>query len=331
MASPGVRVGVVGATGALGSEVLAALDAAPLRLAQILPIASDRSLGDDIEFQGEVYAVETEKPSLRGLDLVVLCAPPDVSMAFAREALRSEVPCIDASGALAGSSEVPLCVTGVSEPAQASGAPLVCAPCGPALAWSLVLAPLREASALERVTGTVLDAASASGRAGIEALSAESLALFNQQEAPQTSLERPSAFDCWPLAGPGGDDEGDGSAGLATALGRLIQPGLRVSAARIQVPAFVGQASSLWLESREPLEPKRAADRLARAQHVELWEGDDAGPNLRAAAARGEVLVSRPRRDPARERGLQLWFVADPLRLAARNAVELALERLRPH
>ncbi len=70
MASRGVRIGVVGATGALGSEFLAALSESSLPVREIVPIATDRSLGRDVEFQGEVYPVVTEGPSLRGLDLV---------------------------------------------------------------------------------------------------------------------------------------------------------------------------------------------------------------------------------------------------------------------
>ena len=70
---------MLGATGALGREVLAALDASTLRIAELVPVATDRSLGRDIEFQGEIYPVEVQPPPLRGIDLLFCCAPPEAS------------------------------------------------------------------------------------------------------------------------------------------------------------------------------------------------------------------------------------------------------------
>ena len=98
--SRALRVALVGATGALGSEVLGLLDGhAELRVASLLPLASPRSQGESVSFQGETIAVRAEA-ELKGLDLVVCCAPPDASLAWVRQALRAEVPCVDASGAL---------------------------------------------------------------------------------------------------------------------------------------------------------------------------------------------------------------------------------------
>ena len=90
MASRGLRVAVIGATGAFGSEVLVCLDGSSLPIAELVPVATDDSLGEDIEFRGELYPVETELRSLRGLDLVFLCAPAGPSLDFAREALHAQ-------------------------------------------------------------------------------------------------------------------------------------------------------------------------------------------------------------------------------------------------
>ena len=74
MAIAGLRIGVIGATGALGAELLEVLGGSAIRVAQIVPVATEKSLGAEVEFQGEVVAVETELPSLHGLDFVFLCA-----------------------------------------------------------------------------------------------------------------------------------------------------------------------------------------------------------------------------------------------------------------
>jgi aspartate-semialdehyde dehydrogenase len=333
MTSPGVRIAVLGATGALGGEVLAALDASTLRIADLVPVATDRSLGRDIEFQGEIYPVEVQPPRLRGLDLVFCCAPPEASLDVVREALKARVPCIDCSGALSASEEVPVRVAALPASAGDEGAPAIATPAGPELAWSLVLAPLHRAAGLRRVVGSVLEAASVAGRSGIEALSGDSLALFNPQEPRDPADDtRPLAFDCHPAVGA--VDESGSTAResrMAPVLRRLLDSEVAVAISAVQVPAFVGQASLLAVETQQPLDAKQAEDVLSRAPGVELWEQDPEGPNLRAVVGRDVVLVGRVRMDPTIAHGLLLWAVADPLRLAAANAVELAAARLQLH
>lgn len=334
----GLRLGIVGATGALGSEVLAALDATPLRIAEIVPFATDRSLGEDVEFQDQVYPVLTEDPGLRGLDLIFTCAPADASLEWVRRALRAEVPCIDCSGALADEPDVPVRAAALPAPPEGEGAPLIASPSAAALAWSLVLAPLHRAAGVERATGTVLETAAAGGRESIASLSLESLALFNQQELPEDARQgRPLAFDCHPsLEGGEADERGRMPEELRLARGveRLLGAPVPVSATVVQVPAFVGLASTLAIETARPFDPKEAEDHLAQADGVELWVEDATGPNLRAASGRDVVIAGRVRRDGSRsveDRGLLLWLVADGLRLSAANAVALALAKLQAH
>lgn len=329
----GARIGLLGATGALGSEVLAMLDASDLRIAEIVPVATERSLGEAIEFQDNEYAVGTELPSLRGLDLVFCCAPPEASLVWVREALRAEVPCIDGSGALLGSPEVPLCVAALGAASGAEVTPVASAPPGAAIAWSVVLAPLLREAGVRRVVGTVLEAASGSGREGITALSLESLALFNQSEPPEPVAHgRPVAFDVHPALEPA---ESDGvtlrERTLATSVARLLGTEISVAATVSQVPAFVGQSSSLAVETERPIDVKQAEELWASAEGVELWPDSREGPNLRATAGRTDVLVGRVRRDPTCANGLLLWLATDALRLAAANAVTLAVARLRPN
>ncbi|HKE11631.1 MAG TPA: aspartate-semialdehyde dehydrogenase, partial [Myxococcota bacterium] len=98
-----LRVAVAGATGTLGGELLSELDARRFPLGELVPLATQRSAGDAIEFRGEVYDVGTNASRLRGVDLAFLCAPPAGSLEIARRALHECVPCIDLSGALCGS------------------------------------------------------------------------------------------------------------------------------------------------------------------------------------------------------------------------------------
>jgi len=111
-------------------------------------------------------------------------------------------------------------------------------------------------------------------------------------------------------------------------LARLLGVEVPVAATVAQIPVFVGQASALAVETERALDPKSARELLGAAPGVALWSHDAEGPNLRAAAGLAHVLVGRLRADPSCERGLLLWLAADPLRLAAANAVALAELRL---
>jgi aspartate-semialdehyde dehydrogenase len=324
-----LRVAVAGATGSLGGELLSVLDARRFPVASIVPLATERSRGESLEFQGEIYEVGTEPARLRGCDLAFLCAPPAASLDLLRLALQLSVPCIDLSGALATQPAVPLLVADVAAPAEALRQPAISTPAGVALAWAPVLAPLLRAAGLRRVLGTVLTSVSGAGRLGIEALSSETIALFNQQELPEPPhFGRPVAFDLLPAVG---DVEEDGATAVERALAhdlkRLLGDGIGVAVSSVRVPTFSGDAATLWIETEAALDPREARELLAKAPGVELWDIDAEGPNTRATAGRDVVLVGRLRRDPSCERGLLLWLAGDTLRLAAVNGVKLAEAR----
>ena len=326
MRPDGLRVAVIGATGALGSEVLAVLSESSLAVRELHPVATDESLGKSIDFQGEEFPVLTEAPPLRGIDWLFLCAPPEVSREFARDALRAEVRCIDLSGALAASPEISLAVAAHRELAPGEAEPLVVTPSGPALAAALVLRPLHEAASLRRVTGSLLEAASSSGRQGIEALYGESMAIVSQRDLPEPDVfGRPVAFDCLPAMGePGESGQTAREGAIADEVGRLLGADSLLALTAIQVPIFVGAAAALTVETEQPLSPGAAAAALEKAPGVELWQGEASGVTMRAAVGRDVVLVGRIRPDPTTERALQLWLAADVLRLSAANAVALA-------
>jgi len=330
MASTGLRIGVVGATGALGAELIQALAASSIRVSQIVPIASERSLGMTVEFQGVEYAVETDASSLHGLDFVFLCAPRSVSLEIARRSLHAEIPGVDLSGALAPTPEVPLQVAALGVPTEEAAFPFVATPTAPALALAQVLHPLADAAGLVRVVGTILDSVSVAGVRGIESLMSESLALFNQQQVPEpTVFSRPVAFDCGPATRrPGDCEEVPREQETVRDLARLLGSDVGYGITAVQVPTFLGLAASLLVETRESLGADEARAVLAKAPGVELWPDGSEGPSLRATAGRTEVLVGRIREDPTSKRGLLVWLASDPATLAAANAIELVEARL---
>jgi aspartate-semialdehyde dehydrogenase len=327
-ARAGLRIGVVGATGTLGTELLELLDLSSLRVSEIVPIATDRSLGRDIEFQGSLFPVETDDARLAGLDLAFLCAPPSAALDFVRRVLRERVPCIDLSGATAGTEDVPMRVAGYGSVPE--DIPLLAIPRSPALSLVMALQPIAAAVGLKRVSGAILESASWAGKDGMAALYQESIAVFNQQPLPESTVfPGPVAFDC--MSGAEGLDA-EGLAPRESALIRdlalLLGGEVKIATTLVQVPVFVGVGAALSIETKRDIEVGEAEDLLRKAPGVELAADSDSVPTTRAVVGRDSVLIGRLRGDPSVERGLQLWLVADPLRLAASHAIQLAALRL---
>ena len=114
--STGLRIGIAGGSGTLGREILSVLSDRRFPVQEIIPFATERSIGEEVDFGGEIFAIEAAPKSLRGLDLLMICTPVAAALDLVRTALHEEVTCIDCSGAMAGSLEVPLYVADLCSP-----------------------------------------------------------------------------------------------------------------------------------------------------------------------------------------------------------------------
>jgi aspartate-semialdehyde dehydrogenase len=318
-----LRVAVVGATGTLGRELIEQLAERRFPIQELVPIASDRSIGEVVEWLGHELPVVAEH-TLAGLDLVFVCTPPAAGPEWLRAALVARVACIDCSGAGAAREEIPLLDPERAPGPAALASPVLALPSPIALALARVVTALRGTAAVQRVVATVCESASSAGRAGIDALQAETVALFAQQDPPEDSpFTHAVAFDALPATGPIG--VGDLSASEAAAqrdLARLV-PGLRSAVAALRVPTFSG----LGIQAAVELEPVVATEAIEKALDEAAGLrvfGSPAGPSLRDAAGDAEVLVGRVRHDPTRVGGVLLWLALDPVRVTAASAVRLA-------
>lgn len=315
--SSGRRIVVYGVTGQLGHELVEELDASGWPIAELVGVATPASLGQEFDFRGEALDVVAEAPVLKGRDLVFICTPKGPALEIVRQALLAEVPCIDCSGALAGQAAVPL-----AHP-KAMGlesAPVVSIGASTTLAWRPVLEAIGEAAGIARLSATILSSAAAWGREGIGSLSDESIALFNQSEAPSYGpAGRPVAFDVLP----------GGAIDLERVRAELVRErgeGLRLSLGALQVPTFTGEGAVLALELERAL--AREALEQALAARRELVFRDE--PSLRDALGGPSILLGPVEADPAGAEGLayRLWLASDPLRLVAHAALAAAGRRL---
>lgn len=329
MSAPLLRVAVVGATGALGGELLEQLRERRFPLQELRPVATERSLGETIDWLGHELPVATDDVSLAGLDLVFVCTPPAAALDWVRRALRAGVACIDFSGALAGKSEVPLLGVGAEGDSAVLAAPLVAVPAGASLALALVLSALAEEAGLVRLVATLCDGASGIGKGGVEALQAETIALFNQEEPPESGLAHGIAFDCLPASGPLDESgESESERRIHGELGRLLGRELPRALTALRVPIFAGMGIQVSLTTERPLTPERARERLAKLEGVSLWS-QPPGPSTRDAIGEDAVQVGRVRSDASVPAGLSLWLAVDPARLAVAQALRVAEARFR--
>jgi aspartate-semialdehyde dehydrogenase len=305
MAEAGVRVGVVGATGAVGGVTLGLL--AERGFESVRAFASSRSAGKRVAYGDAELLVEEATPETLGAGELQLCffsVGTEASLELVPHAAAAGTVCIDKSDAYRLADGVPLVVAGVNDGALDHDE-IVANPNCSAIQLACVLAPLHEAAGLVRVRLATYQSMSGAGDAGIERL---------RTTAP---AEGDLAMD-WELEG---DEFSEESKLRAETRKILALPDLPLQATCVRVPVLVGHAQAIWVETERPLSPADARDVLAGAPHVALE--DFATPGH--AAGRDEVLVGRIRPDTANATGLALWSVNDNLRKgAALNAVQIA-------
>ena len=300
-----VRIGVVGATGAVGTVTLELL--AERGLGRVRAFASSRSAGREVPFGGATLTVEEATPEALAagdLDLVFFSVGTAASRELVPDAVAGGAVAIDKSDAYRLADGVPLVVAGVNDDAL-DGDSIVANPNCSAMQLTCVLKPLHDAAGLARVRLATYQSMSGAGDAGIERLRAT--------EPAEGDLMMDWDFD--------GEEFSEEWKLRAETRKILALPELPVHATCVRVPVLVGHAQAVWVETRRPLSPEEAGEVLAAAPHVELAELPTPGQ----ASGKDTVLVGRVRRDATDERGLSLWIVNDNLRKgAALNAVQIA-------
>jgi aspartate-semialdehyde dehydrogenase len=301
---PDLRVGVVGATGAVGTVTLELLAARGFD--DVRAFASARSAGRSVPFGERELLVEEATPealAAGGLDLVFFSVGTDASRELVPHAVRGGAVVIDKSDAYRLTDGIPLVVAGVNDHVL-NGDEIVANPNCSAMQLTCVLEPLRAAAGLGRVRLATYQSASGAGDAAAQRL---------RDLGPG---EGDLGMD-WELDGEEFSEEWKLRAETRKILGL---PDLPLHASCVRVPVLVGHAQAVWVETASPLTPDEAREALAASDQVELADLPTPGE----AAGKDKVLVGRIRADTAGD-GLALWIVNDNLRKgAALNAVQIA-------
>jgi aspartate-semialdehyde dehydrogenase len=331
MVGDGYRVGVLGATGLVGTTILELLAERRFPLGEVVPFASERSAGREIEWGGEELEVRPlGEETIQGLDLVLSSAGGAVSGEWTPKLVEAGAVVVDNSSRWRMHDDVPLVVAEVNPDALEGHRGIVANPNCSTMQMVVALKPLHDAAGIERLVISTYQAVSGTGKAAVDELLAESRAVLDGHDPVASVYPHQIAFNALPQAGgfAAGDDHTDEERKLVNETRKILGDGeIRVSATCVRVPVVTGHSEAVNVETREPLEPERARELLAAAPGVTVVDDPAAAryPRAIAGGGRPEVLGGRARRDPGNERALDLWVVSDNLRKgAATNAVQIA-------
>jgi aspartate-semialdehyde dehydrogenase len=332
MASDGYRVGVLGATGLVGSTILELLDGRDFPVAELRLLASERSAGKEVAWRGEALTVqEVSDEAIQGLDIVLSSAGGSVSAEWTPKIVAAGATVVDNTSYWRMHDDVPLVVSEVNPDALAGHNGIVANPNCSTMQMVVALKPLYDAAGIERLVISTYQAVSGTGKAAIDELRSQARALVGGYEMPEPQIyPHQIAFNALAHAGnfADGDDHTDEERKLINETRKILgDPEIKVSATCVRVPVVTGHSEAVNVETREPLDPGRARELLEAAPGVTVVDDPAAAryPMAVEAAGTDDVYVGRIRRDAGNERALDMWIVSDNLRKgAATNAVQVA-------
>ena len=326
-----LSVAVVGATGAVGREMIRILAERQFPLSRLIPLASARSAGSLLSSAGQRLVVQDLASfDFAGIDVALFSAGAAVSLEHAPRAAKAGALVVDNTSAFRMEPDVPLVVPEINlEAARQRPRGIIANPNCSTIQSVVALEPIRKVAGLKRVIYTTYQSASGAGSRAVDELLRQSQASLELRETKPQVLPRVLAFNLIPQIGkfePDGFTQEEHK--MVNETRRILgMPSLRISATCVRVPVRIGHSVAVNVELEKPLSPEEAREILASAPGVVVLDDPAAGkyPDPLSAAGTDPVYVGRIRRDPVFDRGLVLWVVSDNLRKgAALNAVQIA-------
>jgi len=324
------RVAILGATGAVGTELLELLEKRDFPLADLKLLASPRSAGQRMPFRGETLLVEAiEERSLAHTDIVLASAGGTTSKLWAPKAVAAGAVVIDNSSAFRMDPTVPLVVPEVNPAAAAQHRGIIANPNCTTILMAVAIYPLHQVQPIRRIVAATYQSASGAGARAMEEVKAQAQAILQGQPPVVEAFPYPLAFNLFPhnskLNEQGYCEE---EMKMVNETRKIFGvPALRVTATCVRVPVLRAHSEAINLEFDQPFNPDYARELLSRAPGVKLVEDWQANyfPMPIDASGQDDVLVGRIRQDLSHPNGLELWLCGDQIRKgAALNAVQIA-------
>lgn len=324
------RVAIVGATGAVGTELITLLSERQFPVSELKLLASPRSTGKALNFKGQAIAVEPlSDGAFDNIDIVLASAGANISRAWAAKATAAGAVVIDNSSAFRMDSQTPLVIPEVNPQAAAAHQGVIANPNCTTILLALALWPLHQIQPIQRIVVATYQSASGAGAQAMEEMKQQAQAILNGTEPRTKAFPYPLAFNLFAHNSPLNE------AGYCQEEMKMVNETrkifgaseLRVTATCIRVPVLRAHSEAVNLEFAAPFSPDRARAALLAAPGVTLVEDWQANyfPMPQEASGQDDVLVGRIRQDLSHPNGLELWLSGDQIRKgAALNAVQIA-------
>jgi len=326
------HVAVVGATGAVGNEMIKILEERNFPVEKLKLLASERSLGKSLEYKGKSIPVEVLKEdSFTGVQIGLFSAGGSISEKFAPLAAQAGCVVVDNTSAFRMVQEIPLVVPEVNPEAIGlyKNRGIIANPNCSTIQMVVALKPIHDAVRIKRIVVSTYQAVSGTGKKAIDELSEQTRALLSFQEPVVKVYPHRIAFNCLPQIDVFVDN------GYTKEEMKMINetkkimndPSIAVTATTVRVPVFYAHSESVNIETEKKITPQEVRDLLAKAPGVIVVDDPQQRlyPMAIDAAGKDGTFVGRIREDESIPNGINMWVVSDNLRKgAALNAVQIA-------
>ncbi len=326
------NVAVVGATGAVGNEMIKVLQEHEFPVGKLKLLASERSAGEVLQYNGKDIAVEVlDENSFTDIDIALFSAGGSVSQRFAPIAWKSGAVVIDNTSAFRMEPDIPLVVPEVNpeDIAQYKTRGIIANPNCSTIQMLVALKPIYDAVGIKRIVVSTYQATSGAGKRAMDELYQQTSDLFNQREITRQKFPHQIAFNCLPHIDVFLDN------GYTKEEMKMVNetkkmfhdPDIQVTATCVRVPVFGGHSESVNVETKKKLTAHDAKALLSKAKGLIVKDHPEKNeyPLAVDCVGKDEVFVGRIREDESIPNGLNLWIVADNIRKgAATNAVQIA-------
>jgi len=314
----------------VGAELLRVLAQRDFPSERIVALASERSKGLTVAYNGSTLQVEDiTESAFKGIDVALFAATGDIALMYGPAAAESGALVIDNSSAWRMKENVPLVVPEVNAEDIRQNEGIIANPNCCAIPLTVALNPIKKAVGLERVLVSTYQSASGAGRLLVDELEEQTKAIAAGDEPPVVAYPYQLAYNVvpggWRLETDGYNEE---EVKIVNETRKILHdPELRITATCVRVPVPVGHGESVFVETTEKMSADEARALLAMAPGVIVQDDPQAKlyPTPHGVAGKDEVFVGRIREDTSTRNGLLLWIVSDNLRKgAALNAVQIA-------
>ncbi|TQV79599.1 aspartate-semialdehyde dehydrogenase [Denitrobaculum tricleocarpae] len=333
------KVAVVGATGAVGRELLTTLSERKFPASEVVALASERSAGSEVSY-GEDHVLKVQNLAtfdFAGIDIVLSSPGAKVSAEYSPKAAQAGAVVIDNTSHFRMDPDVPLIVPEVNPEALAGYTKrnIIANPNCSTIQLALAMKPLHELAKIKRVVVSTYQAVSGAGKDGMDELFNQTRGIFVNDPVKKEQFTKQIAFNAIPHIDSFMDDGYTKEEWkMMVETKKILDPSIKLTATCVRIPVFIGHSEAVTMEFEKPISVEQARLALREQEGITVIDHRQDEGYVTPAECAGEdaTFVSRIRVDPTVDNGLSMWVVSDNLRKgAALNTVQIAELLVREH